>query len=172
MLYDMDPRQPGRTSRYGRQVYHNEKSDWSRTIRELLIITGALPLRLKGKIHGLYEQDLSRLGGEVFHMVSEPAALQTGAPRKGFDIKAEKGEGKGIGVLVVETGSEPQFPLNRSCRIARDLMSRKAAVASSSHARHYPFSGASRREETGDRGDDYRLKTVPAQQNRKAARES
>ena len=40
-------------------------------------------------------------------MVSEPAALQTGAPRKGFDIKAEKGEGKGIGVLVVETGSEP-----------------------------------------------------------------
>jgi hypothetical protein len=66
MLYDMDPAQPRRSSKHGRQVYHSSSKDWSSTVWEIVDVTGEMALRHMGKKKGLYSAPLrTRLGGEV-----------------------------------------------------------------------------------------------------------
>lgn len=102
MLYDMDPAQPGRTSRFGRQVYHNEKKDWSATIMELIEKTGLRAFRHTGASYGLYRNTMPRLGGDVLYLIQGDSDLFGGGDRG--SVGAEKLEdGQGLGVLVIAT---------------------------------------------------------------------
>jgi hypothetical protein len=105
MLYDMDPAQPARTSIHGRQVYQNSHRDWSPTIWDLVKVTAMRPLRHKGKSHGLYDRDLSRLGGEVLQMMPDAVIQRSVAPPGYAEIEGEEGGGEGISILVVATDS-------------------------------------------------------------------
>jgi hypothetical protein len=80
MLYDMDPAQLGRTSAHGRQVYQNSQRDWSPTIWGLMEVTATKALRQRGKKRGLYDRDLSRLGGGVLQMVWNAASQRSMVP--------------------------------------------------------------------------------------------
>lgn len=105
MLFDMDPEQPSRTSAHGRQVYKNSTRDWSPTIWELLHVTAAKALRHRGRKRGLYDRDLSRLGGQVVHMTLA-AALQDSGPPFGHDgLEPEARDGDSISILVISTAS-------------------------------------------------------------------
>ena len=105
MLYDMDPAQAGRSSMHGRQVYQNSKKDWSPTIWELVKITAAKALRHRGKKRGLYDRDLSRIGGGVMQMMSDVASRDFIVP-PGRDVREGPDDGDGISILVIETRSE------------------------------------------------------------------
>jgi hypothetical protein len=105
MLYDVDPAQPDRMSVHGRQVYQNSKKDWSPTIWELIEVTAIRALRHKGKKGGLYDRDLSRLGGGVLQMMLNVAIQRSVAPPEYGGVEGEEGEGDGISILVIETGS-------------------------------------------------------------------
>jgi hypothetical protein len=105
MLYDMDPAQPGRMSVHGRQVYQNSKRDWSPTIWELMEVTANRALRHKGKKRGLYDRDLSRLGGGVLQMMRDVAIQHSVAPPGYGGVEGEEGWGEGISILVIETRS-------------------------------------------------------------------
>jgi hypothetical protein len=105
MLYDMDPAQPGRMSVHGRQVYQNSKRDWSPTIWELMEVTAKRALRHKGKKRGLYDRDLSRLGGGVLQMMRDVAIQHSVAPPGYGGVEGEEGGGEGISILVIETRS-------------------------------------------------------------------
>lgn len=104
MLYDMDPRQPGRMSSHGRQVYNRSQSDWSPTIWELIRNTGSNYFRHMGKKRGLYDQIIAKAGGDVLSL----AFQQPGGTDGGDTIRAgltTAGPG-GFGVLVIETISD------------------------------------------------------------------
>jgi hypothetical protein len=105
MLYDMDPAQPNRTSSRGRQVYYHSTKDWSPTIWELLEITAAKALRYRGKTKGLYDRDLSRLGGGVLHMILDTADFYSQMPPGHREELAAAPEGDGISILIIETRS-------------------------------------------------------------------
>lgn len=100
MLYDMNPAQPGRTSDFGRQVYRSSQFDWSLTVRDLLEQTAFRALRHKGKIHGLYAGDMSRMGGRVLQLFA--GAPGAGSPPVHAGIKASVDDG-GVSVLVIQT---------------------------------------------------------------------
>lgn len=98
MLYDMDPAQPGRQSRFGRQVYQTSQHDWSPTVWELLRTTALRALRHKGKKQGLYVGDMSRMGGQVLHLFT----TQSGTAFPPETI-AGSGDDGGVNVLVIQT---------------------------------------------------------------------
>jgi hypothetical protein len=104
MLYDMDPVQLDRKSAHGRQVYQTSRKDWSPTIWELLRLTAAKVLRHRGKRRGLYNHDLSRLGGGVLQMMSDVASARSVGPPGHDEIEGEEGE-EGLSILVIETNS-------------------------------------------------------------------
>jgi hypothetical protein len=107
MLYDMDPAQPGRTSTHGRQVYQNSKKDWSPTIWELMEVTATRALRHKGQKRGLYDRDLSRLGGGVLQMMQYVSSGRSAVHPPGHGrTEGEPGDGEGISILVIETRSD------------------------------------------------------------------
>jgi hypothetical protein len=70
MLYDMDPQQPCRTSRHGRQVYCDSSKDWSKTVWDILSVTAKIVLKHMGKKAGLYNSALpARSGGHVVSLL-------------------------------------------------------------------------------------------------------
>lgn len=97
MLYDIDPAQPGRMSMFGRQVYHNEKKDWSATIMELVEKTGLRPFRHTGA----YSTRMPRIGGNVLYLMQDNPVL---IGRDGRGEALEKG--RGLGVFVIATEDE------------------------------------------------------------------
>src|SRR5258708_3576274 len=105
MLYDMDPAQPIRPSTHGRQVYQNSTKDWSPTIWELMKVTATRALRHKSKKRGLYDRDLSGLGGGVLQMMLDVASRHFVAP-PGRDDREGPDGGDGIAILIIETESE------------------------------------------------------------------
>lgn len=105
MLYDMDPAQPGRMSIHGRQVYLNSMKDWSPTIWELIRVTANKALRHKGKKRGLYDRDLSRMGGGVLQMMLTTATQHSVPPPDHVSVEGEEREGDRISILVIETRS-------------------------------------------------------------------
>jgi hypothetical protein len=105
MLYDMDPAQPGRMSAHGRQVYKNSRRDWSPTIWDLFEVTATRALRHRGKKYGVYDHDLSRLGGGVLQMMLDAASQRSMAPPAYHDVEPEEGGPEGISILVIETRS-------------------------------------------------------------------
>ncbi|MFZ3326641.1 MAG: hypothetical protein WA231_12410 [Methylocella sp.] len=105
MLYDMDPAQPGRTSAHGRQIYRNSERDWSPTIWDLMDVTATKALRHQGKKRGLYDRDLSRLGGGVLQMMRDVTIQRLVAPPGYGGVEGEEGGGEGISILVIETRS-------------------------------------------------------------------
>lgn len=60
VLYDSDPRQKGRKSKFGRQFYVTSQFDWSKTIRELITNAVESTFRHTGKIYGNYRQPMPR----------------------------------------------------------------------------------------------------------------
>ena len=100
MLYDMDPAQPGRTSRFGRQVYQTSQYDWSPTVWELFQTTALRALRHKGKKHGLYVGDMSRMGGQILRLFTDQSG-STVPPD--LVAKADSGDDDGVNVLVIQT---------------------------------------------------------------------
>jgi hypothetical protein len=106
MLYDTDPAQLGRTSAHGRRIYQNSKKDWSPTIWELMKVTATKALRHKGKMHGLYPRDLSRLGGGVLQIMEDVANQRSLAPPGYGGVEGEEeGDGEGISILFIATRS-------------------------------------------------------------------
>jgi hypothetical protein len=105
MLYDMNPAQPGRTSEFGRQVYRSSRYDWSQTVRDLLRLTAVRALRHKGKKHGLYAGDMSRMGGEVLQLFTSP--FGSGTPPDETFLPATGGD-DGISVLVIQTNQSEE----------------------------------------------------------------
>jgi hypothetical protein len=101
MLYDMDPAQTGRTSRFGRQVYQSSQYDWSPTVWELLQTTALKALRHKGKTHGLYAGDMSRMGGHILRLFTDQSRS---AFPPDLPAKADSGDDGGVNVLVIQTG--------------------------------------------------------------------
>ena len=104
MLYDMDPGQPNRTSTFGRQVYRCSQFDWSPTIWELLRNTAIKPLRHKGKTHGNYNRDLSRLGGGFLQMLDGGYGGTSSPAREAVF----EGDG-GVSILVIRNGPSDAF---------------------------------------------------------------
>ncbi len=100
MLYDMNPHQPGRTSQYGRQVYQSSQYDWSPTVWDLLRLTAFRALRHKGKQHGLYVGDMSRMGGRVLQLFTAQSgsALPPDSP-----VAVKPDDDGGVNVLVIQT---------------------------------------------------------------------
>ncbi len=113
MLYDMDPAQPSRTSTHGKQVYQNSLRDWSPTIWDLVEVTAKNALRHRGRKHGLYDRDLSRLGGGVLQMTLDAAVQHSHLPPRYEGAVGVDGDGDGVSILVVETrstdGAETRF---------------------------------------------------------------
>lgn len=99
-LYDMDPAQPGRVSRFGRQVYQSSQHDWSPTVWELLQITALRALRHKGKKRGLYVGDMSRMGGQVLRLFRDQSGSAFPPDLVG---EAYSGDDGGVNVLVIQT---------------------------------------------------------------------
>jgi hypothetical protein len=100
VLYDMDPAQPGRTSQFGRQVYQSSQYDWSPTVWDLLRQTALRALRHKGKKHGLYAGDMSRMGGQVLHLFTDQSGSAFPPELAGM---RESGDDGGVNVLVIQT---------------------------------------------------------------------
>jgi hypothetical protein len=103
MLYDMDPAQPTRISGHGRQVYKNSMRDWSPTIWDLIEVTATRALRHRGKKYGLYDRDLSRLGGGVLQMMRDAATHRSIPPPAYRDMEPGEDGEEGISILVIET---------------------------------------------------------------------
>jgi hypothetical protein len=100
MLYDMDPAQSGRRSRFGRQVYQSSHYDWSPTVWELLQTTALRALRHKGKKHGLYVGDMSRMGGHILRLFTDQSGS---AFPPGAVAKPDSGDDGGVNLLVIQT---------------------------------------------------------------------
>ena len=135
MLYDMDPDQPGRASDHGRQVYQNSQYDWSPTIWELVEITTSLALRHKGNVRGLYDRDMSRLGGGVLQMMLETTRAHVPSPPGGRgEFETEEGERRGIAcwysrrvrVALQEPTDGPLAPHPDEGRLRAAVRQRKA----------------------------------------------
>jgi hypothetical protein len=109
MLYDMDPRQPGRVSVHGRQVYRNSSRDWSPTIWDLIEVTAVKALRHRGRIYGLYDRDISRFGGGVLQMILGAATQGSVAPPASRDLETEEDGPDGISILIIETRWQDAF---------------------------------------------------------------
>jgi hypothetical protein len=103
-LYDMDPAQRLWRSSYGRQVYDKSSKDWSKTVWDIVKVTGRMKLKHAGKKMGLYHGALpTRFGGEILAFLTAQPKSYIIPPAPTEEAEAAPG---GMSIFYIASAAE------------------------------------------------------------------